>query len=184
MLEFSNFYTYATILFRIYELPRECSLTAELLTQYAIMENVIHNNNEINETPNLVSQMSNLDSAPVIPKMTEFEDSKPYISSGTQAISAHPTLGPPDADIKTFLSRPVKVYSGLSTAPGFLINPLKLFLNNPTVAAKTANYLAIRATVCVRYSESAMPFVYGCRQISAMPYFDPNDLRYIHPQGS
>lgn len=149
----------------------------------AIMENIINNTPiEINDSTNLVSLQSNEKDATTTPRITQFEDSKEYVSSGTAQIVAHPTMGPAGGDIKEFLSRPVKVYGGLSTAADFQINPLKLYLDNAAVANKTANYMCIRATVCVRYSESAMPFVYGCRQISAAPYMLSSDLRYVHPQ--
>ena len=104
------------------------------------------------------------------PVITEFEDSKPTLVTGNPPNDYNPIMGPATQGIAEFLRRPVKIYGGLSTAGDLQLLPLKAFLDNAAVTAKIANYQLLKATVCVRYSESAMPFVYGCRQLSAVPF--------------
>lgn len=115
------------------------------------------------------------------PSMVEFEDSRSTVVSSAKPTDLNYVPGPLDDGLNKFLSRPVKVLSGLTNDyTSFTLNPLKTYLANPSVAAKTRNYQLIKATVCVRYAENAIPFVYGCKQLAAVPYFDTTDQRFTN----
>lgn len=113
------------------------------------------------------------------PVLTQFDDVLPPDVSGQVALPKV-KLGAADVDLNNFLSRPVKIYSAVTTAADFSIDPWNLFLTNPAVARRVTNYRYIRATICIRYSESAMPFIYGCRQICTIPFNSNQETRYVN----
>lgn len=113
------------------------------------------------------------------PSLVEFEDSKETIVSSLSTAAPSYTVGPADGDLAKFLSRPIKILSGATNdSTTFLLNPFKNYLANPSVKAKIKNFQLIRATLCVRYSENAIPFVYGCKQLAAIPYYSSTDTRF------
>lgn len=149
-----------------YELPRMWTITVCPIDEFkSIMNNIL------NAEPESVA---------INPANTNYEDATPAETTGSKLMSFWPRLGQIDSDIKEFLSRPVKIYVGTTTDADFHLSPMQLFCSNPTVSRKLANYHYIRATIAIRYSEIAIPFVYGCRQIAAVPMATDVTSRYIN----
>lgn len=99
---------------------------------------------------------------------TTFEDTGKTVSIG-HGISVPVSVVTKDLDLIEFLSRPVKIAAGSAVGTTTNLNPFNLYFSNAAVARKIANYKYIRCTLNVRYSESAMPFVYGRRIMAIEP---------------
>lgn len=65
-----------------------------------------------------------------------------------------------DADVRRFLGTPLRIGT-YDTNATYNINPWSLFLLNPAVARKVANYLYIRGTINMRATINGNPYYYG-----------------------
>jgi hypothetical protein len=100
-----------------------------------------------------------------------FESGTAATMAGTMSSSvvADMTPSPADADLKTFLARPVRIgeyeWTG-SSAFGFHIDPWALLLSNTRVQDKIKNYKYLRANMCVEILINGNPFQYGQLMVS------------------
>lgn len=115
-----------------------------------------------------VVQLNSTSNVDIDTSTTTFEDNSQSIIVG-KGIKLNSSIITENVELIEFLSRPIKISSGSAVATTSTFDPFALYFNNAAVIRKLANYKFIRATLNVRYSESAMPFVYGRRIMAAAP---------------
>jgi len=94
----------------------------------------------------------------------------------------------PGMDLKTYLSRPVRIYSttlaqGASFASSVRIDPWTLYMANQAIKNKFENYRYFRGDLHINVLVNSTPFVYGLYAMSYVPQvfsaqsYDPTDAR-------
>lgn len=103
-----------------------------------------------------------------------FVDSSTGPLSGSVANFYHPPEGVTPADLKAFLSRPVKIYDytwtgAQAVGTNATIQPWKLYFQNSVIKNKLENFAYLRANMKLKIVLSASPFHYGSMLISYTP---------------
>lgn len=107
--------------------------------------------------------------------ITQMEDNVPQESDGVSASDTpidHDTYEP-GLDVANFLKRPVRIYTARWQVNDFLretIDPWSLFLNTPSIKAKTRNYAYFRGTLKVKVQINGNAFYYGRAMLSYSPF--------------
>nr|AWK77876.1 structural polyprotein [Robinvale bee virus 8] len=136
--------------------------------------------------------------APTLPEMvmtteqtTSFIDANPGSSTGSGASPLDYELADAQtaADLSSFLSRPVRIFTGgwgQSDPVGLLgssLSPWLLFLNNASIKNKLTNYAFIRGNLKLKIVTNASPFLYGSLRATyrPLPGFKPNTATSSFP---
>lgn len=121
--------------------------------------------------------------APTVPEMsmtdeqtTSFYDANAGTSVGSSASPLDYEMADAQttADLGSFLSRPVRIFSGTwaqSDPVGQLttLNPWSVFLNNVSIKNKLTNYAFMRGTLKLKIVTNASPFLYGSLKAAYRP---------------
>jgi len=108
------------------------------------------------------------------PEVTKFISSAPGTESfmppapDTSFLPKHQE----DGDLAGFLRRPIRIYTLLfenATAHNYHIDPWAIFLNNPAIQNKLANFRFLRGTLHLSITLNGTPFNYGRFMVSYEP---------------
>ena len=136
--------------------------------------------------------------APTVPEMnmttevtTSFVDANVGATVGCQVSPLDYELADAQtsADLKSFLARPVRLFS-TTWAPsdpvgnlGGTVLPWSLFLNNASIKNKLSNYAFLRGNLKLKIVVNASPFLYGSLRAvyRPLPNFKPSTITSVAP---